>query len=176
MAKKVVKQEEVAAPVASSRPKLLYPALIVAAVSVTLLSLTGVAAMTGMLPGAHAEQEEAKAAAARCTNCGVVESVKLVTLRGEATGLGAVAGGVAGALLGNQVGKGNGRTAMTIVGGAGGAYAGNEIEKNTRSSTAYQIRVQMNGGETRTITQRDVPDVRAGDRVRISNGVVTRMY
>ena len=159
----------------SSRPKLLYPALIVAAVSVTLLSLTGVAAMTGMLPGAHAEQEQARLAATQCANCGTVESVRLVEYRGEASGVGAVAGGVAGALLGNQVGHGNGRTAMTLVGGAGGAYLGNEVEKSTKRSSGYQIKVRMSDGGMRTLNQRDVPDVRSGDRVRIANGSIVQV-
>ena len=37
---------------------------------------------------------------------------------------GMLLGGAAGALLGHQVGGGNGRTLATIVGAAGGAYAG----------------------------------------------------
>lgn len=157
------------------RPRFLYPALIVAAVSVTLLSLTGVAAMTGVLPGAHAEPAAPQAAPAQCLNCGMVESVRLVEYRGEASGVGAVAGGVAGALLGNQIGKGGGRTVMTIAGGAGGAYLGNEIEKNTKRSSGYQIKVRMSDGSLRTVRQQDVPGVRAGDRVRVSGGSVVPM-
>lgn len=42
----------------------------------------------------------------------------------ERSSVGMLLGGAAGALLGNQVGGGNGRTLATIVGAAGGAYAG----------------------------------------------------
>lgn len=159
------------------RPRFLYPALVVAALSITMLSLTGVAAMMGWLPGAHADETAttARLAAAQCQTCGTVESVRQVEFRGEASGLGAVAGGVAGALLGNQVGKGNGRTAMTLVGGAGGAYVGHEIEKNTKRSSGYQIKVRMADGGMRTINQRDIPDVRSGDRVKVSNGAITQV-
>lgn len=40
---------------------------------------------------------------------------------------GTVAGGVAGAVVGNQFGDGRGRTLMTGVGAAGGALAGKEL-------------------------------------------------
>ena len=45
---------------------------------------------------------------------------------------GAVIGGVAGALLGNQVGKGHGREAATAVGAVVGAIAGNRITSRGR--------------------------------------------
>jgi outer membrane lipoprotein SlyB len=168
------------------KPKILYPSLIIAAFSVTLLSLTGVAALTGYLPGANAKQEASQSADARktgdlrndklaaaCVNCGTVESVRLVEHKGSGSGLGAVAGGVAGALIGNQFGGGSGRTVMTIAGAGGGAYAGNEIEKNVNKTSAYQIKVRMEDGSLRTLSQRDVPSVKSGDHVRISNGAIT---
>lgn len=159
----------------STRPRLLYPALVVAAIAVTLLSLTGVAAMLGWLPGAKAEQSElVRQQATQCHNCGTVESVRLVEYRGQSSGVGAVAGGVAGAVIGNQIGNGTGRTLMTLAGAGGGAYLGNEIEKNTKRSSGYQIKVRMNDGSVKTVNQREVPDLRAGDKVRVSNGVVTQ--
>jgi uncharacterized protein YcfJ len=45
---------------------------------------------------------------------------------------GAVIGGVAGALLGNQVGKGHGREAATAVGAVVGALAGDRIASRDR--------------------------------------------
>jgi outer membrane lipoprotein SlyB len=169
------------------KPKILYPSLIVAAFSVTLLSLTGVAALTGYLPGASAKQETAQTegmhkggadgdrAAGLCASCGTVESVRLVERKGSGTGIGAVAGGVAGALIGNQFGGGTGRTVMTIAGAGGGAYAGNEIEKNMNKTSAYQIKVRMADGSMRTLSQREVPKVNSGDRVRIANGAIAEV-
>lgn len=45
---------------------------------------------------------------------------------------GAVIGGVAGALLGNQVGKGHGREAATAIGAVVGAFAGDRLGNQNR--------------------------------------------
>lgn len=50
---------------------------------------------------------------------------------------GVVVGGVAGALLGNQVGKGHGREAATAVGAVVGALAGDRIASRDREQ--YQV-------------------------------------
>jgi len=174
----------------TNRPKLLYPSMVIAAIAVTVFSLLGIAMLTGALPFAHSEGKESvagsetqaagrdentapssdKKIAFNCANCGTVESVRAVEVKGDGSGVGAVAGGLAGALLGNGIGHGNGRAVATVLGGAGGAYAGNEIEKNTKKHTSYRIRVQMANGSIRTIYQRDVPGVGAGDHVKIVDG------
>ena len=64
---------------------------------------------------------------------------------------GTATGAVVGGLLGNQVGGGNGKTAMTVLGAAGGAFAGNKIEQNMKKVTVYQVRVRMNDGSTRNV-------------------------
>ncbi len=74
-----------------------------------------------------------------------------VAVGNTTVGLGTVAGGVIGGLLGNQVGGGNGKTAMTVLGAAGGAFAGNKIEANMKKVTVYQVRVRMNDGSTRNV-------------------------
>jgi len=98
--------------------------------------------------------------AAVCGNCGTVEAVTAVQRQGQVNGvavgnttvgLGTVAGGVIGGLLGNQVGGGSGKTAMTVLGAAGGAFAGNKIEQNMKKVTVYQVRVRMNDGSTRNV-------------------------
>lgn len=95
-----------------------------------------------------------------CADCGTVEAVTAVQRQGDVNGvavgnttigLGTVAGGVVGGLLGNQVGGGSGKTAMTVLGAAGGAFAGNQIEKNMKKVTVYQVRVRMNDGTTRNV-------------------------
>jgi outer membrane lipoprotein SlyB len=112
----------------------------------------------------------APVAATTCANCGVVESVVAVTRKGQGTGLGAVGGGVVGAALGNQVGKGNGRTAMTVLGAVGGGLAGNEIEKRARSETVFDVRVRLDDGTLRTVEQRQAP--RVGERVELHGNVL----
>lgn len=105
------------------------------------------------------------AAAPVCHDCGVVESVRAVTKKGEGSGVGAVAGGVVGAALGNQVGGGNGRKAMTVLGAIGGGVAGNEIEKRAKSTTVQQVTIRMDDGSVRTIEQSSAPMV--GARVQV---------
>jgi outer membrane lipoprotein SlyB len=166
------------------------PLVIIAAISVIVLSLVGVAAITGILPSAISQQKtesEAKAktnkslqnqnkaqhkVANACANCGVIESIKTIETKGEGTGLGAVAGGVAGAVVGNQFGNGNGRTAMTVAGAAGGAYAGNEIEKHVKRTVKYQINVRMEDGTIRTTSQDTQPGFAVGEKVKIIDGAI----
>lgn len=178
-----------------TRPKLLYPSLVIAAIAVTLFSLLGIATMTGVLPLAHSAADAAGNTADRqgvlekpgtdsvvahgvmasaCHNCGTVEAVDLIETKGQGSGIGAVAGGLAGALLGNGIGQGNGRTAMTLIGAGGGAYAGNEIEKNTHKASSYRIRVRLENGGLRTLYQRNPPAVAVGDRVKLVNGTVVQ--
>ncbi|MDF3885295.1 glycine zipper 2TM domain-containing protein, partial [Cupriavidus basilensis] len=89
-----------------------------------------------------------------------------------ATGLGAVGGAVVGGLLGNQIGKGNGRILGTVAGAVGGGFAGNQIEKTVRKDTSYQVRVQMDNGSYRTFTYHADPGVQVGQRVRLQDGVL----
>lgn len=123
------------------------------------------------VPSARATPAVAPAAvrhAAVCSRCGVVESVRPVQREGEANGVGAVAGGVLGAVVGNQIGGGNGRKAMTVLGAVGGGFAGHEVEKRVRSETWYEARVRMDDGTLRTVTQRQA--AAAGSRVVVENG------
>ena len=107
-----------------------------------------------------------------CQNCGTVESIREVTTRGDSNGLGAAGGAVVGGLLGNQVGGGHGREAMTVVGAIGGAFAGNQIEKQAKATLSYETTVRMNNGSSRTVGQAAQPGWHDGDRVRIVDGVV----
>jgi outer membrane lipoprotein SlyB len=109
---------------------------------------------------------------AGCRDCGTVESVHQYTRHGETSGGGAILGGIAGGVLGHQIGSGRGNTAMTVLGAAGGAYAGNEVEKRHKQHSAWQVSVRMDSGAVRTVSYRHAPDLRAGDRVRLSHGKI----
>ena len=93
----------------------------------------------------------AQRAASICSTCGRVESVQAIEQAAPATGVGAV--------VGNQIGKGNGRTAATVLGAVGGGYAGHEIEKRTRTQTTYQVRVRLEDGSSRVFTRSQPPAV-----------------
>jgi outer membrane lipoprotein SlyB len=137
-------------------------------------TLPATPAQTGSQFQLQAESEDRNAGkpGVICGNCGVIESITPVEVRNSGSGLGMVAGGVAGALLGNQIGRGNGNAIATIAGAAGGAYAGNEIEKNTKKSLRYQVRVRMDDGTSRSVSLSHPPAFAAGDKVRVVNGQV----
>lgn len=109
---------------------------------------------------------------ASCASCGTVASIATVRRQGRATGIGAVGGAVAGGLIGNQFGHGNGRAAMTVLGAVGGGFAGNSVEKHLRSETDYQVRVRMDNGHTRYFTYRNPPPFQQGEPVRVENGTL----
>src|SRR6202008_2582566 len=82
-----------------------------------------------------------------CADCAKVLSVNVNDKAGEGSALGVIAGGVAGALLGNQVGSGHGRELATVAGAAGGAYAGNKVEQKMKSSKQWTVHVQYEDGK-----------------------------
>jgi len=182
---------------------MLYPLMILAAISVIIFSVVGIATMTGQVPNAFSSaprvepvaprqaavpavtgtqpaaassnkpaQSRSVITAADCGNCGVIESIREVEVKGQGTGAGMAVGGVAGGLLGNQIGHGGGRTVATIAGAAGGAYVGNEVEKNQRSQNAYRVTVRMEDGTYRTVTQRNAPGYGVGERVKLVDGTI----
>jgi len=110
------------------------------------------------------------ATASVCATCGVVEAVTPVKHKGEGSGVGAVGGAVVGGLLGSAVGKGDGKKVATVLGAVGGGYAGNEIEKNQKATTVYQVRVRMDDGTTRTVTQATAPAV--GAKVKVEGSTL----
>jgi outer membrane lipoprotein SlyB len=113
-----------------------------------------------------------RAEALVCQNCGTVESIHEITTGGDSNGLGAAGGAVVGGLLGNQVGGGHGKQAMTVVGAIGGALAGNQIERQVKATHSYETTVHMNNGSSRTFAQATQPEWRDGDHVKIVDGVV----
>ena len=116
----------------------------------------------------------ATSAGAACRNCGTVTDVKTIVSKGESSGAGLVIGGVAGGVLGHQIGSGRGNTAATVVGAGAGAYAGNEIEKNKNKKTTFQVIVKMEEGETRTFNFAQATSYRIGDKIKIVDGKLTK--
>lgn len=105
-----------------------------------------------------------------CASCGTVESVSTVQREAKPSGVGVVAGGVLGAIVGNQIGKGSGRAVATVAGAVGGGWAGNAIEKNMKKTTVYQVHVRMEDGSMKTIEQASPAAV--GARVTVEGGTL----
>jgi outer membrane lipoprotein SlyB len=118
-------------------------------------------------------QPNARQATPACVNCGVVEAIHVVEVKGKGSYLGPIAGGVAGALLGSQVGHGSGTTIAEVVGAAGGAYAGSEIEKRVKTTKHYEVVVRLDNGGSKTISYAAQPGLAVGTRVKVANGTLT---
>jgi outer membrane lipoprotein SlyB len=150
-----------------------HPILIAAGAAVLLFSLLGAAALTGVLPSANTAPGaggKSIAQAAKCASCGTIESIRAVEVKGESSGVGAVAGAVTGGLLGNQVGSGSTRTVLTVGGAAGGAFAGDAVEKHLKKHVAWRVQVRLDNGTLRTLSMKAQPPFAVGDRVRVTEG------
>ena len=164
-------------------PVLLWTA----GVALILFCAAGIAAFMGWVPtsmggtsgsvmpdkhSANTAKPVARTAPARakCAECGVVESMREIDVRGEGTGLGAVGGAVVGGVLGHQVGSGRGNDVATVVGAVGGAVAGNQIEKHARSTKSYEITVRLADGSSRMINDAKPARWRPGERVIVIDG------
>lgn len=172
-----------------------HPLMWAAAIALIVFCGAGVAAVMGWIPTSLGKPDEpalvvqdkakpaapkaatvksvpAAAVAAKCLDCGVVQSVREIEAKGTGSGIGAVAGGVAGAVVGHEVMDGKNQGLATIAGGVAGAIAGNEIEKYTKTGKTYEITVRFDDGSSRVITEATAPAWRSGDKVRVVNGVI----
>jgi outer membrane lipoprotein SlyB len=155
------------------------------AVSVVIVSLIGVGAVTGMLPRAlskkqndflqkqndvrAADSEPRSVTAFSCALCGAIESIRVVDVRDEARVVGAAAGGFTGAVT--DMDKGN-TGAATVLGAVGGVFAGNEMDKKTRR--VYRVTVRMDDGSFRTVSLSSPPAFAVGEKVRVVEGKLVR--
>ena len=108
---------------------------------------------------------------AQLGNLATIQAVREVKEDGQHTALGPIAGGIAGAVLGDQVGKGHGsRKVLTVLGAAGGAFAGREIEQKARAASHWEIDVRRDDGLQQTVRSDVAPPYQAGQRVRLVDG------
>ncbi len=106
---------------------------------------------------------------------GRVEAIEVEKAPGaDGLGMGSVVGGLIGGLIANQFGSGNGRLIATAAGAGGGVYAGHELEVRNRPQEVYRIRVQLDSGDYRVVSQDNDNDLAIGNRVHIDNGHVYR--
>lgn len=110
-----------------------------------------------------------------CLDCGKVTNVSVRDQKGGSNALGVIAGGAAGALLGNQVGGGSGKTIATVAGAVGGAYAGKKIQENMGSAKVWTVEVQYDNGERRSFDFNQDPGVQRGDRVKNAGQSIMRI-
>lgn len=75
-----------------------------------------------------------------CETKMVQVQVEVADSQPERSNTGMLLGAAAGALLGNQVGGGNGKTLATVAGAAAGAYAGNNMTDQPKPGTHLETR------------------------------------
>jgi outer membrane lipoprotein SlyB len=155
----------------------IHPLIAGPAASVMIVSLIGVGAVKGWLPGGlspkesdvrPAETEPKLLQRSSCASCGTVESIRTVEVRDEAGGADGATGGSAGAGAGEQTAGRSGGTAVTLF-GAGTAIAGNE-----RKRYVFRVTVRMDDGSFRTVSLSSPPTLNVGDKVRVVEGKVVR--
>ena len=118
---------------------------------------------------ANAEPQQVAAVPA-CTTCGVIDGYSAVQVKGQNNGVGAVAGGLGGALVGSKIAGRSNHTLGGVIGAVGGGLLGNAIESHERTTTAYDVRVRMADGSIRTVRQASVPTV--GQRVNVEGNTL----
>jgi len=121
-------------------------------------------AIGGVAPRPHA--------VAPCSVCGTVEAVNRIEVDGDAGVIGSVAGGLLGAVIGSQFGKGDGRTAAGVAGAVGGALLGRQVEKKSGRRSHYEVVVRLANGVREVVNFNDQPTFQVGDAVRLVDGAL----
>ena len=123
--------------------------------------------------GARASSARSSGEAA-CNGCGRVLTVNVIDKAGEGSALGMITGGVAGALLGHQVGGGTGKDIATVAGAAGGAYAGNKVEQRLKTSQVWTVAVEYDNGARANFEFAQDPGLAPGNRIRNAGNSIVR--
>ncbi len=98
---------------------------------------------------------------------GTVMYVRSVQIEGTKSGLGTIAGGVLGAVVGSTIGGGSGRAVATVAGGVVGGVAGSAVEEGATKQDGLEITVELDYGEVIAIVQAADQPFFVGDRVRV---------
>jgi outer membrane lipoprotein SlyB len=114
--------------------------------------------------------QQVATAAPVCTTCGVIDSYSAVQVKGQNNGVGAVAGGLGGALVGSKIAGRSNHTLGGVIGAVGGGLLGNAIESHERMATVYDVRVRMADGSIRTVRQSSIPNV--GQHVNVEGNTL----
>ena len=115
-------------------------------------------------------KEKAKLATI-CADCAIVEGTKRETRKGDASGVGAVGGAVAGGVIGNKT---TDSTIGTVGGAAVGGLLGHEIEKRVKRTKVWVTTVTMKDGSTRKFEATTDPKWAVGSVVEVKDGKLVK--
>jgi outer membrane lipoprotein SlyB len=111
---------------------------------------------------------------ASISGTGVVQSISEITKPSTAANVvGTIGGAVLGAWAGSAIGGGTGQTIASVAGGVGGSMAGSAVANNVAQETVYDVSIQFDDGITRNLRVSQRPNVRPGQKVRVSGGVIS---
>ncbi len=146
------------------------------AVSLSVLGLIAIGAVTGVLPSALWQKRGESppvsgfvfnpSPAGGCAICGTVESIRSLEVRGDAT--------ESAVVTERQPGRSENNAVMTILGPGGGASVGSEIEMNVTKRQVFRVTVRMDDGSFRTVSLSNAPGFTIGDKVRVVQGRLVR--
>ena len=128
-------------------------------------------ALASSQPGVYQTQGYGQAT---CVDCGRVTAVGMSEQAGINGTVGMIAGGVAGAVLGHQVGGGFGKDLATIAGTAREAYAGKAIADSMGSRKFWTVTVQYADGHSSNFTFEQEPGLAVGTAVKNSGNSIVR--
>jgi outer membrane lipoprotein SlyB len=100
-----------------------------------------------------------------CLDCAFVESIRTVESSHEGP-IAALAGAVAGAVLGDEVGAAHHRRMMSLLGAVGGALVGHEIDVQ-RTRIGYDVVLRLPDGTRLTRRYEQAPPFAVGATIRL---------
>jgi outer membrane lipoprotein SlyB len=137
-----------------------------AALAFALAAVTAHAAETKAAAAAPVEVAGVKLARI-CDACAVVTAVKRETRKGDASGVGAVGGAVAGGVIGNKT---TDSTVGTVGGAAVGGVLGHQIERQLKKRKVYATSVTLKDGTVKKFDTDTDPLWKAGTVVEVADG------
>ena len=103
---------------------------------------------------------------------GVVQSSVPVVIEGTEGVVGGATGAVVGGIVASNIGGGRGKSIATVLGAVAGGIAGKQVEENLTRTQGQEITVRLDNGNIISIVQEvnGGQMFAAGDRVRVLNG------
>jgi len=98
---------------------------------------------------------------------GEIIMVREVLIEGTKSGLGVIAGGAVGGVLGSMVGGGKGQTLATVGGAVAGGGAGAAAEEAATRQKGLEITVKLENGEVVSVVQAADREYLVGDEVKV---------
>lgn len=129
--------------------------------SVMTLGLLSAACTSGTLYSRHDAQRS------WTVRDGTVVQVVEATIEGQSGVIGTYGGGFVGHELGRTIGSGSGSGIAGAVGAVAGAVVGKKAEKTATQKKAWELLVEMSGGETLAIVQPADQNFDEGEKVRV---------